>query len=78
MKTISASEANRHFSTLLRDIASGEVVTVLSRGKPVATITPAPPDADERDQAKQQLLERLHRCKPSGSRNWTRNDLYED
>ena len=40
MKTISAGDANRHFSNLLRDVATGEVITVLSRGKPVATISP--------------------------------------
>jgi prevent-host-death family protein len=40
MKNVSAGDANRHFSSLLRDVATGQVVTVLSRGKPVATISP--------------------------------------
>ena len=39
MKTISAREANRHFSILLREVSSGEVIKILSRGKPVATIS---------------------------------------
>ena len=40
MKTISASDAHRHFSNVLRDVATGEVITVVSRGKPFATISP--------------------------------------
>lgn len=77
MKTISASDANRHFSNLLRDVATGEVITVLSRGKPVATIAPARSGSMRREAAKLSLLERLHRQKPSGARNWARDELYE-
>jgi len=78
MKTISASDANRHFSSLLRDVATGEVITVLSRGKPVATIAPARPGGSEREAVKRNLLARLRQQKPSGARNWTRDELYED
>lgn len=77
MKTISAGDANRHFSSLLRDVATGEVVTVLSRGKPVATIAPARSGNGEREAAKLNLLTRLRQQITSGSRNWTRNELYE-
>lgn len=77
MKTISAGEANRHFSNLLRDVATGEIITILSRGKPVATIGPATGDDAERETAKHQLLSRLYQQKPSGTRNWTRDELYE-
>ena len=78
MKTISAADANRHFSGLLRDVATGEVVTVLSRGKPVATIGPAVPESGQREIARQGLLERLRQNKATGSRNWTRDELYDD
>jgi prevent-host-death family protein len=77
MKTISAADANRHFSSLLRDVATGDVITVLSRGKPVATIGPARVDSGEREAAKRQLMDRLSQQTPHGSRNWTRDDLYE-
>ena len=77
MKTISAADANRHFSSLLRNVATGEVVTVLSRGKPVATIAPARSVRGEREAAKRNLLGRLRQQEPSGARNWTRNELYE-
>ena len=46
MKTISAADANRYFSSLLRDVATGEVVTVVSRGKPVAVISAANQEDD--------------------------------
>jgi prevent-host-death family protein len=77
MKTISAGDANRHFSRLLRDVATGEVITVLSRGKPVATIAPARSEGGEREVAKLSLLGRLRQQKPSGARNWIRDELYE-
>jgi prevent-host-death family protein len=37
-RTVSASQANREFSKLLRAVTSGERVVVTSRGKPVAQI----------------------------------------
>ena len=40
MKTITASEANRQFSSVLREVSRGQVFTVQSRGKPVAAIMP--------------------------------------
>lgn len=78
MKNISAAEANRHFSSLLRHVATGEIITVLSRGKPVATISPVRENDDQREIAKVNLLARLRQSTPSGMRNWTRDELYQD
>jgi prevent-host-death family protein len=79
MKTVSASEANRQFSAVLRSVAQGERVTVTSRGKPVATIEPvrrqgkpARPGASKR-----RLLDRLSLVKATGSSHWTRDELYD-
>lgn len=77
MKTVTAGDANRHFSSLLREVATGEVITVLSRGKPVATIAPVRSDSLERETAKINLLSRLRQQTPSGARDWTRDELYE-
>lgn len=77
MKTITAADANRHFSGLLREVATGEVVTVLSRGNPVATIGPVARESGQRQIARQTLLSRLRQNKASGTRNWTRDELYE-
>ena len=77
MKTITAGDANRHFSSLLRDAARGEVVTILSRGKAIATIGPVRSESRQREAAKFALLKRLRQQQPSGARNWTRDELYE-
>jgi prevent-host-death family protein len=41
MKTVTAAEANRRFSKILREVRAGETVLVTSHGEPVATIAPA-------------------------------------
>ena len=79
MKTVSAADANRHFSSLLRDVRSGESVTVLSRGKPVAVIAPVVHNRNgQRQAAKSHLMERLRSQQVQGERTWKREDLYED
>jgi prevent-host-death family protein len=77
MKTVSAAEANRQFSSLLRDVATGEVVTILARGKPVATMAPVGAEEGSRQSAKASLLQRLRQQQSSGVRSWTRDELYE-
>ena len=76
MKTISAREANRHFSILLREVSSGEVIKILSRGKPVAIISPSSNDRPQNNAVRFRLLKRLDKQNVSGSRNWTRDELY--
>ena len=76
MKTISAREANRHFSDLLCKVSLGKVIMILSRGKPVATISPASIDRPQKNAARLRLLKRLEMQNVSGSRNWTRDELY--
>ena len=78
MKSISAAEANRHFSALLREVSRGVQITVTSRGKPVATISPADQvERRERVAAKRALLSRLRAAPAVGARNWSRDELYE-
>ncbi len=77
MKTITASDANRQFSSVLREVAHGEVITVISRGKPVATISPAKAADAQRRTAKTTLMKRLNSQKITGARNWARDELYE-
>jgi antitoxin (DNA-binding transcriptional repressor) of toxin-antitoxin stability system len=64
-------------SNLLLEVATGEVITVLLRGKAVATIAPPRADGGQREAAKRNLLVRLRQQKPSGTRSWTRHELYE-
>ncbi|MCR4302866.1 MAG: type II toxin-antitoxin system prevent-host-death family antitoxin [Gallionella sp.] len=77
MKTVTAADANRQFSSVLREVAHGETVTVTSRGKPVATIRPAQAANAQRNAAKKTLLARLHKQAATGARNWSRDELYE-
>lgn len=79
MKTVSNSDANRHFSRVIRQVAEeGEEFVVLSRGRPVAVISPFKGDGRQRELARAALLERLHAQAPSGRRAWTRDELYDD
>ena len=72
MKTISVTYANRFFSSVLRDVASGELVTVVSRGKPVAVISAASKEYAFKFQAHRNLVERLKSQPSIGVRNSTR------
>jgi len=77
MKTLSATNANRQFSSVLKNVSKGEEFVVVSRGKPVATISPAKTGTHARSAARTMLLKRLHKQKPAGARTWTRDELYE-
>ena len=77
MKTVTAADANRQFSSVLRDVSRGEIVTVVSRGKPVATLSPAKAADARRGSARAALLKRLRGQAITGRRNWTRDELYE-
>jgi prevent-host-death family protein len=77
MKTVTAAQANRQFSSVLREVAQGQSVLVTSRGKPVATIAPAPVgQRKSTSAAKRRLLAHLRTVQPSGTRGWVREDLY--
>lgn len=78
MKTVTAAEANRRFSAVLREVSQGQEMTIVSRGKPVATIGPVKTDSVDRRVGKKNLISRLKKSDISGSRDWTRNELYED
>lgn len=78
MATITAAEANRAFSSLLRRASAGETVIVTSRGRPVAQIGPVREDVAAKEAAWQKLLTRLANQEPTGRLTpWTREDLYD-
>lgn len=79
MKTVTAADANRQFSAVLREVAQGQRVVVTSRGKPVATIEPvrSRAAAARASAAKRRLLEHLAKVRSAGARDWTRDELYE-
>jgi prevent-host-death family protein len=77
MQTVRASDANRHFSNVLKQVAQGEEFLVISRGKPVATITPVREDDPCHKAARGALMQRLHAQEASGGGKWSRDELYD-
>jgi prevent-host-death family protein len=75
-KAISASEANRKFSEVLRGVREGQTYVVTSHGRPVARIEPVR-KATDRDHARDALLKRLRSQKAIDIGPWTRDELYD-
>ena len=74
---VSAAEANRSFSLLIRQVREGQSFVVTSHGRPVARIVPcAEPDL-AREQARDALLQRLGEQRVTDVGSWRREDLYE-
>ena len=76
-ETISASDANREFSRLLRGVREGNSYTVTSHGRPVAKLVPVADDRDSREAAFQKLMARLRSQPVIDIGRWTREELYE-
>ena len=76
-KAVSAADANRRFSELLRIVQKGRSVVVTSHGKPVARITPVGDDRAA-EGARVALFARLKRERAVKSGRWTRDELYND
>jgi prevent-host-death family protein len=74
-RAITASEANRHFSEMLRDVAEGDSFTVTSRGRAVARVVPI--DRDDQKKRFERLLAFLKAQPVRYSGDWTREDLYD-
>lgn len=77
-ETISAAEANRRFSALIRDVRDGQAYIVTSHGKPVARILPVAGDERVSTRARELLLARLEQQPVVETGRWTRDELYED
>ena len=78
---VSASEANRSFSRILREVEAGATITVTSHGRPVARIVPVDAEAEAREAANVRLMAWLDELAKSPIRvvgPWTRDELYDD
>lgn len=65
--SISATDAGRNFSKLLRDVESGERVTITKDGKPVAVLAPAgTPNSESHETARLRMLALLREGLPLG------------
>ena len=75
---ISAADANRRFSQLLRGVREDRTTYVVtSHGKPVAKITPAGQGSDISSGALEVLLARLESQPVMNVGPWTRDELYD-
>jgi prevent-host-death family protein len=77
-KSISAADANRRFSELLRTVKKGQTVVVTSHGKPVAKISPVIEDDRAAKGARAALFARLRSERVGNAGRWTRDELYDD
>ena len=77
-KSVSAADANRRFSELLRTVKEGRSVVVTSHGKPVAKIMPVVEDERTAEAARSALFARLRRERAVKAGRWTREELYDD
>jgi len=76
-ETISAADANREFSRLLRGVRGGKSYIVTSHGNPVARLVPAGSRSGQ-SAARDALLARLKKQRPRKAGRWTRDELYEE
>jgi len=74
-KTVSAADANRNFSQLLREVREGRSYVVTSHGRPVARISPV--EEKRTDKAQAALLARLEAQPVLRVGRWKRDELYD-
>lgn len=78
---VSAAEANRGFSRLLRGVRAGRSYVVTAHGRPVARLGPVDQEteADRRlhETARRTLLDRLEGQPVIDIGHWTRDELYD-
>ena len=77
-EAVSAADANRRFSLLLRGVREGRSYVVTSHGKPVARLVPAGQRDEAAKSARATLLARLEKQPVLNVGPWSRDELYED
>jgi prevent-host-death family protein len=77
-KVVSAADANRKFSQLLRTVREGQSYVVTSHGKAVAKIVPVEKNGGVTRGARAALLKRLRSERVVTVGRWSRDELYED
>ena len=77
-KAVSAADANRKFSKLLREVREGRSYVVTSHGRAVARIVPVESNGNTARGARAALLKRLRSERAVKIGRWTRDELYED
>lgn len=78
-KAISAADANRNFSRLLREVKEGQSYVVTSHGRPVARIAPVRQKQGKvgESPAWRALMRRIKKQPAIDIGPWTRDELYD-
>jgi prevent-host-death family protein len=76
-KAISAADANRKFSQVLREVREGRSYVVTSHGRPVARIAPFKENRAAAASARSALLSRLRAERVVRIGRWKRDELYD-
>jgi prevent-host-death family protein len=74
-ETVTAADANRQFSQILRKVREGASYVVTSHGKAVARIVPV--SEEDREKVRAALIARLKSQPAQNVGPWTRDELYE-
>lgn len=74
---ISAAEANREFSSVLRRVRKGQSFVVTSHGRPVARIVPFEAGSAVSGTARAALFRRLEASPVQDVGEWSREELYD-
>ena len=77
-EAVSAADASRNFSSILRSVREGNSFVVTSHGRPMARIIPAEELDDSASAARAAHFARLKRQPVTDIGDWTREELYED
>jgi prevent-host-death family protein len=77
-KAVSAADANRRFSKLLRAVREGHSYVVTSHGQAVAKIVPVEKNAGVTQWARTVLWKRLRSEPVVRIGRWSRDELYRD
>jgi prevent-host-death family protein len=77
-EAVSAADANRKFSQLLRSVREGRTYVVTVHGRPVAKIVPVGKNDRVLSAARTVLFARLRSQPVLDVGRWTRDELYED
>lgn len=76
-KAITAADANRKFSQVLREVKEGQSYVVTSHGRAVARIAPFKEDRATASNARSSLLNRLRSERVVRIGRWKRDELYD-
>ncbi len=76
-RAISAADANRKFSQLLREVREGQSYVVTSHGRAVARIAPVKEDPRTTVVARSSLLNRLRSERVVKVGRWKRDEPYD-